>query len=165
MFDPTQPVEFISVGKVDYDLLEKLLAREQWKEADSETAQRMLEVMGREKEGWLRVEDIDCFPCEDLRKIDKLWFKYSKAHFGFSVQKRIYKSLWGTQKYHQKTWEAFGDRVGWRVQNEWLWYDDLKFVWEVPRGYLPAWGIGSGLGGGWGGWRGRLLYRVETCGL
>jgi hypothetical protein len=35
----------------------------QWKEADEETAKKMFEVAGRTKEGYLRTEDIDNFPC------------------------------------------------------------------------------------------------------
>jgi len=53
----------------------------------------MFEVAGRTKEESLRTEDIDNFPCEDLRTIDQLWVKYSNGRFGFSVQKRIYQSL------------------------------------------------------------------------
>ena len=40
--------------------------------ADEETERVMLAVMKREKEGWLRIEDIDNFCCEDLRTIDQL---------------------------------------------------------------------------------------------
>ena len=77
-------------------------------------------LASRKEDGWLRSEDIDRFPCEDLRTIDQLWVKYSNGRFGFSVQKRIYESLGGTREYDEKIWEAFGDRVGWRVNNEWL---------------------------------------------
>ena len=111
-----------------------------WKEADEETANKMLEVAGRTKEGWLREEDIDNFPCEDLQTIDQLWVKYSNGRFGFSVQKRIYQSLRGTRSYDSKVWEAFGDQVGWRVRGSWLYYNNLKFNQTAPKGHLPRFG-------------------------
>ncbi|MEG4987482.1 serine/threonine-protein kinase [Microcoleus sp. BR0-C5] len=87
----------ISAVGMDYTNLQNLLAAKKWREADEETARVMLKVAGREKEGGLNTESIDNFPCEDLRTIDQLWVKYSNGRFGFSVQKRIYKSLGGTR--------------------------------------------------------------------
>ena len=122
---------------VDYTKLRDLLATGKWQKADEETATKMLEAAGRTEERWLRIEDIDRFPCEDLRTIDQLWVKYSNGRFGFSVQKRIYESLGGTKDYDNKIWEAFGDRVGWRVNNEWLHYNELKFNTKAPVAHLP----------------------------
>ncbi|MEG4443551.1 serine/threonine-protein kinase [Microcoleus sp. AT9_B5] len=134
-----QPINLISAKGVDYGKLDRLLASEQWQEADHETKNKMLEAAGRtESERWFRIEDIYRFPCEDLRIIDQLWVKYSNGLFGFSVQKRIYESLGGSGEYDQKIWEAFGDRVGWRVNNTWLYYQHLKFPTLAPEGYLPG---------------------------
>ena len=71
---------------VDYSLLRHYLKWGMWKEADDETLRVILKAARREKEGYLRVEDMDNFPSTDLRTIDKLWVKYSKSRFGFSVQ-------------------------------------------------------------------------------
>jgi serine/threonine protein kinase len=135
-----QRINLISAKGVDYSQLDRLLASGKWQEADGETAIKMLEVAGRTKDGWLRGEDIDQFPCEDLRTIDQLWVKYSNGRFGYSVQKRIYESLGGTREYDRKIWEAFGDRVGWRVNSsKWLHYNDLKFnTNKAPQGHLPC---------------------------
>jgi serine/threonine protein kinase len=130
----SQPVNLISARGVDYSQLDRLLASEKWKEADQETAKKMLEAARRTKEGWFLSEDIPRFPCEDLRIIDQLWVKYSNGRFGFSVQKRIYESLGGSGEYDQKIWEAFGDRVGWRVNNTWLYHNELKFYTVAPGG-------------------------------
>jgi len=131
-------VKLISAVGMDYINLRNLLATKKWKEADEETARVMSKVAGREKEGWLDRKSIEKFPCEDLRTIDQLWVKYSNGRFGFSVQKRIYQSLGGTREYDQKVWEAFGDRVGWRKNNEWLYYNDLTFSAEkAPEAHLP----------------------------
>ncbi|MEG4027772.1 MULTISPECIES: serine/threonine-protein kinase [unclassified Microcoleus] len=136
---PPQPVKLISAKGVDYRQLDRLLASGKWQEADGETAIKMLEVAGRTKDGWLRGEDIDRFPCEDLRTIDQLWVKYSNGRFGFSVQKRIYESLGGSREYDRKIWAAFGERVGWRVNSsKWLHYNDLKFNTKAPIGHLPC---------------------------
>ncbi len=150
--EPDLPLK--SERGVDYTKLRDLLATGKWKEADIETVNRMLEVAGRKSEGWLRVEDIDRFPCEDLRTIDQLWVKYSNGRFGFSVQKRIYQSLGGTREYDNKIWEAFNDSVEWRVKSKWLSYNDLKFNTKAAEGHLPlGWLMGCGVGwDGGGGW-------------
>ena len=139
---PAKPVAvetaLVSAVGMDYINLRNLLAAKKWQEADAETAIVMLKVAGREKEGWLNTESIDNFPCEDLRTIDQLWVKYSNGRFGFSVQKRIYQSLGRTSKYDQKVWEAFGDRVGWRKKNSWLYYNDLTFSEKAPEAHLPT---------------------------
>ena len=133
---PPQPVKLISV---DYSQLDRLLASGKWEEAEHETKNKMLEAAGRTEERWFRISDIYGFPCEDLRTIDQLWVKYSNGRFGFSVQKRIYESLGGIIGYYdQKIWEAFGDRVGWRVNNTWLYYQHLEFPTLAPEGYLPG---------------------------
>lgn len=150
------PIELISARKIDYTNLRDLLAEKQWQAADQETAHLMLEAAQRIKEGYLRIEDMENFPCEDLQTIDQLWLHYSRAKFGFSVQKKIYQSLGGTRDYNQKLWNAFGDQVGWRVDNQWLYYTDITFDLEAALGHLPTvvWGVGGGV---------ILFSRLQTC--
>ncbi|MBE9262417.1 GUN4 domain-containing protein [Microcystis sp. LEGE 00066] len=170
-------IQLKSAKGIDYRNLEDLLKRQQWKEADDETKTVMLQVANRTKEEWLRLEDIDNFPCEDLRTIDQLWVKYSGGRFGFSVQAKIYRELGGTRQYigNRRVWNAFGDRVGWRVNNSWIYYRDVTFDLKAPLGHLPGviWCYGKGVFNGWF-WRldwlavlyGRrftLFSRVETC--
>ncbi|XZN93807.1 MAG: GUN4 domain-containing protein [Microcoleus sp.] len=144
---PTAPdVPLRSERGIDYTKLRDLLAAKKWIEADEETARVMLKVAGKEKERFLDRESIEKFPCEDLRTIDQLWVKYSSdryGRFGFSVQKRIYQSLRGTREYDQKIWEAFGRRVGWYVNKEWLGSLDLCYsagsiYTEAPEAHFPA---------------------------
>ncbi len=130
-------VELKSEKNVNSNKLRELLAAGQWKEADKETAQVMLLAAGRENEGWLDVDSIDNFPCEDLRTINQLWLNYSNGKFGFSVQKEIYESLGGTREYNQQVWESFGDHVGWRKEGNWLTYDKLTFNLNAPKAHLP----------------------------
>ena len=130
----TLEVELKSERGVDYTRLRDLLAAGEWKEADEETTTVMLRAAGRESQGWLDVEDIAYFPCEDLRTINQLWLHYSDGKFGFSVQKEIYESLGGTRD----KWEKFGDRVGWIKGGNWLFYSDLTFDIKAPHAHLPG---------------------------
>ena len=123
---------------VDYNPLRDLLASGKWKEADIETSRAMLQAAGREKQGWLRTEDIDSFDCEDLRIIDQLWLESSQGKFGLSVQKKIYEELGGTREYNENVWNNFGDRVGWRKGGNWLNYSQLTFNINAPQAHLPA---------------------------
>ncbi len=142
-----------SARGVNYSRLQQLLAAGNWKEADKETRKVMLQVVSREsKRGWLKTEDIDNFPCEDLQTIDQLWLHYSQGKFGFSVQKEIYESLGGTSEYNEVVWNKFGDRLGWRKGGQWVywrelrkWGEDETLDFQVPprpgeprNVYLPA---------------------------
>ena len=150
-------VPLVSAVGVDYTKLRDLLVAKNWKEADLETNKRMLEVAGRESQGWLRVKDVENFPCQDLGTIDKLWVKYSGGKFGFSVQKQIYQDLGGTKDYDKKVWESFGDKVGWRKGGSWLSYSELTFSEKHYMGHLPLKYAGCA--------RVVLFSRAETCRL
>lgn len=123
---------------VDYPQLENFLKSENWQAADAETRNVMLKVANREKDGWLDVQSIDKFPCEELDKINQLWVKYSQGKFGFSVQESIWKSVGGSSKPTNEVYNRFGDRVGWRVNQLWLKYDDYNFTKNAPSGHLPV---------------------------
>ncbi|MEA5558566.1 GUN4 domain-containing protein [Nodularia spumigena] len=153
-----------------YAQLAYYLAAGMWKEADKETLKVMLEVAGCEKQGYLELEDIRQFPCEDLRTIDKLWVDYSNGHFGFSVQKEIYleeggilegnrtsspfkKALapfrWIYERFGGKVrdeddekyeaLDAYVDRVGWRVEQEWIGREQVIYSTSALKGHLPFW--------------------------
>ena len=165
-----------------YTTLKDHLANGRWKDADEETFRVMLKVAERIEKGWLDPPSIRQFPCEDLRIIDQLWVKFSDGRFGFSVQKRIYIETGNKPdgKYSEKELKKFGDRIGWRVQDNWLSYHKLTFDTFAPAGHLPAASAYDGfikiekLGLDWemfhvdgdiGGVERALLSRVETCKL
>ncbi|NES71942.1 MAG: GUN4 domain-containing protein, partial [Okeania sp. SIO2D1] len=140
------------------------LVNREWKEADEETARCIFKVAGLKENNSLRAEDIENFPCTDLRTIDQLWVKYSNGKFGFSVQKKIYYNLGGTKEYNEKAWKEFADKVGWRKGQKWLYYSDLEFnISTHYTGHLPSrvrwskmwWFVGGVI----------LFSRAETCGL
>jgi hypothetical protein len=124
-----------------YQQLETFLKNSQWKEADKETDRLMLQIVGKEADQWLNEEDIQNFPCEDLRAIDKLWVDYSKGKFGFSVQKKVWMACGGVAgEYDYEVYKKFADQVGWRRSGNWLGYDELTF--SVGKGskhaHLPS---------------------------
>lgn len=122
---------------VDYTQLENLLKLERWKEADAETRNVMLKASNRQKEGWLDTKSIDKFPCKELDKIDQLWEKYSQGKFGFSVQGSIWRSVGGSSEPTNEIYNSFADRVGWRVNQRWLKYNEYNFTINAPSGHLP----------------------------
>ncbi|WP_414543876.1 GUN4 domain-containing protein [Nostoc sp. CCY0012] len=133
---------------IDYTKLRDLLAAKNWEEADMETYRVMIQAVGKEEGDYFDQDELLNFPCTDLRTIDRLWVKYSNGHFGFSVQKEIYLSVGGKAdgKYDSEAWKKFGDRVGWRVNNSWIYYSDVTFDTSSPRGHLP---LGVGIRFGW----------------
>jgi hypothetical protein len=125
-----------------YKALVNYLANGRWQEADQETNSVMLTVAERTQQGYLDVDDIKNFPCDDLQTIDQLWVKFSGGRFGFSVQKQIWIEC-GRPTDYNNDWETFGDRVGWHKDGDWLDYDNLIYDLNAPRGEFPN------CGGGW----------------
>ena len=137
------PIDIDDLGSekgVDYTRLRDLLKAGNWKDADYETYLVMLKAVAREEGDWIRTEELLKFPCTDLRTIDKLWIKHSNGQFGFSVQKQIYLSVGGIAdgRYYKETWEKFGDKVGWRMSEEWITYDKVIFSTFTKKGHLPS---------------------------
>jgi hypothetical protein len=132
-------VSLVSAKGVDYRKLRDLLKAKKWKEADAETYVKILKVANRESEGWLRVEDVQNFSCQDLGTIDKLWVKYSNGKFGFSVQKQIYQGVGGSKEYNSDDYKKFAYKVGWRKGGKWLNYSELTFSEKTLYGAPPNW--------------------------
>ncbi|MBE9093021.1 GUN4 domain-containing protein [Tychonema sp. LEGE 07203] len=162
---PTQPVTdtpLVSVNLesekgIDYSELERLLVAKKWRGADQETSVKMLEVMQQVSRGYLSEEDIRKFPAKDLETIDQLWVRHSHRRFGFSVQKGLWLKSGGKPGVYDATvWEKFGDRVGWRVNGEWVYYSELNFTSKAMPGHLP--------GGTVFGWEGGVLCGVLGLG-
>jgi ribosomal protein S2 len=136
---------------VDYSHLENSLTDRKWKEADHETRRIMLEIANRAKWGWFDDKSIHDFPPQHLRYINHLWKANSNDRFGFSQQKRIYKGLGGTAQYNAEVWLKFAETVGWKQEENWLYYGELQFDIDAPEGHLPAllghqkvrWGLGD----------------------
>ena len=118
----------------EYTRLKYLLAAGRWRQANDTTRTIVLKAVNAEKEGWLSNEQIQNFPCPVLQIIDNLWLQYSDQRFGFSVQKRIFNEC-------ERNPQVFGDRVGWSIQNTWIFASQVIYTpANAPDGHLP-WGI------------------------
>ncbi|CAD5978292.1 Ycf53-like protein [Planktothrix tepida] len=119
---------------IDYSSLIELLAKGDWKTADEYTWQLILYIGEREAEKWLRVEDIEQFPCTDLNTLNWLWEYYSHGLFSLTSQWQIFYDLDGD-------YTKFCEQVGWRMGDSWIYYEELNFTLNAPLGHLPiiAW--------------------------
>lgn len=158
--------ELDSNKEVYYSKLRNLLAAGKWQEADQETKQMLLKVANIEQQDKFESEHLHNLSCEYLRGIDKLWLKYSKGHFGFTTQKRLFEKVGGKPGIDDyKAYCRFGEEVGWLVKNHWLSERDLNFSLNAPAGHLPIAAFFPLIRG----IRSKKLYfcdflsRIETC--
>ena len=127
---------FVSAsGKDSYLKLRNLLAAKEWRKADEETYEIILQRANRVKEGWLDYSATDRLSCKLLQELDYFWLKYSNGRFGFSVQRRIWQELGGKIDYQTEC--KLGEALGWRISNRWQDYDRLNFSLEAPFGHFP----------------------------
>jgi GUN4-like/DnaJ domain len=162
--EPKQSVVIL----LNCEKLEKLLELGKLKDADHETKRLLLELASREKEGWLRPEDVESFSPQALSAIDQLWIKYSNGRFGFSVQSKIWYKLGCNSSASTSTQtiseNKFGQSVYWRKGSTWLApWDSFNYDIQAPQGSLPREYIFA-LSGWWSyskGWIGYLLWRFD----
>ncbi|CAD5930740.1 Tetrapyrrole-binding protein, chloroplastic [Planktothrix tepida] len=124
-----------------YRKLRDLLATENWREADEETTNIMLEIMGKSSLDNIIPDEVMNFPCSALQLLDQLWMSYSNNRFGFSVQQQIYTRLGGNDDISDvdmKVLQAMGTEMGWMVNNKLLDYEDLDFSSSAPVGCHPS---------------------------
>lgn len=126
--------------QVDYTPLRNLLTQQQWYKANEKTRELMLRAAGRETQGWMSIQNVQEFPCWDLKTIDRLWQESSQGLFGFSVQFLIFVSTGNKpgKLLSIESYEEFGDRVGWREQGQWIGFkENLTYSLDAPTGHLP----------------------------
>ena len=136
---------------VDYSKLEQLLKNQQWLEADEETCNVMIDVLG----GRGLVKNFKNYPWTSIEKIDRLWADASGKKFGFFAQARIWQ-----QVNRDKT--KFEIQVGWRLPNAAKAINQSKLklnLEEAEVGHFPAFFKSWG-GGGWS-FTAYLLDRVS----
>ncbi|NEP77999.1 MAG: hypothetical protein F6K39_07310 [Okeania sp. SIO3B3] len=120
--------------KIDYTALENFLSSDKFKEADQETLRILLSLVGREKQYWFNLKDIENIPCKDLDKINQLWIYYSNGKFGFSIQKQIWIELGGKPGIYDVTIaDIFLKQVGWGEKYK----EDIIYKISAPDGHLP----------------------------
>lgn len=97
-----------------YPQLEHFLQFRNWKVAEIKTSQIMLTLAYAKKQGYLDKESILRIPCEDLRKIDRLWGVHSDNNYGFSVQAKI--------------WSEKGNRLNIKKEEDWTQTDIVNYL-------------------------------------
>jgi uncharacterized caspase-like protein len=129
--------------KIDYERLTALLKIKQWNLADEETWKLILKMSYREKDGWIRVSDIEKISCHDLYQLDYLWKCSSAGKFGLSAQcsQYIECGLVSSSSFNMGIWEDFGDAVGWRQNGYWIENSDIISLNQSNVGHLPAIGV------------------------
>ena len=126
-----------SVKDSKYAELARLVNAGEWRAADQETYRLMITTVEKGEGQWFEEEDLENFPCEDLRAIDNLWVRASNGHFGFSVQKKIWEKCGSPMSYNDD-YKKFMEAVGWRSGDDFVRYSQYKFLPTLsPRGELP----------------------------
>ena len=130
---PQGVVPLTSGKNIDYSNLQRLLAQQDFQQADVVTIQKLCELAGKSamERKWLYFTEVDSFPIADLQTIDWLWRVHSEGKFGFSVQRKIWLSV---GKDFNKLWP----KIQWKDGNNWTRYPN-KFTWNLsaPKGHLP----------------------------
>lgn len=136
--------------RIHYIALQRSLAAQQWQVADQETKAAFHRLCGLSlSESFTAFHAVE-IPCQDLRIIDRLWIKYSKGRFGFSVQQRLWQKYDARYWDKAEVWRVFANRVGWRVSNplvdnHWKRYQEISFTSRAPVGHLPYLGDNFGI--------------------
>jgi serine/threonine protein kinase len=135
--DPRED-DLISAVGLDYKILQNLLSRQKWKEADLETWGLLCDALGKRRRSYLYPQELTQLPCADLLTIDRLWVKYSKSHFGLSIQSQIYENV-------ERDYGKFCAQIGWLTYNPHNPSEGLQFKLSAPSGHLPSriWTAGS----------------------
>jgi hypothetical protein len=163
LFSRAKDGYLFQASKIDFTLLQNLLDNKKWRLADSATHQLMSEIVGKQEQGYLSLEDIRDFPCDALCKINKLWVSRSKGKFGFSIQSAIYQKC--AREYDDSIyWDKFLTCVGWMKDDEVVYYSEFRFVDEAPKAHLPCPGKWKTWHEEWDfDWVSSLYERVRDC--
>ena len=142
------------VVEIKYESLKKFLAAKNWKSADAQTMNSLLEEAIKNRsdrkptQDWLDPADIRVLPCPELSNINQLWAGASNNRFGFVAQSRVWESVGGTtatEPDNLNVRKNFSSRVGWQGADrvpltlEKLFQSIVdKTITEIPEGYLPS---------------------------
>ena len=122
-----------SARDINYSAFQKSLVQERFEDADRLTTSFLRKLAGpsAEQRGYVYFSEVENIPHEDLITIDRLWIAYSQGKFGFSVQRRLLKSLGGR-------YELLWPKIGWKKDGVWTRYPG-SFDWTMksPEGHMP----------------------------
>lgn len=152
---------------LDFTNLTQSLQAQNWRRANDETRDLILQATGRKAIGWIPPSDLQSISCSDLQTIDNLWKEYSNGRFGFSVQFPLYLETGNRpgRLVSDDAFNRFGDKVGWRKNGDWIIFiENLNYSINAPIGHFPNPRPEYSITGG------RLLYstlaqRMVQCNL
>ncbi|AJY45794.1 GUN4 domain-containing protein [Martelella endophytica] len=126
-----------------YGRMRDELAAGDFKAANTEASEIVLQLANRTNEGWLGTDDVERLPCADLVYMDALFMNASGGRFGLSAQEKVLATLdekgETTLSRTPDRLDAFGSAVGWRRDGRWLTYDEMSFApADAPVGHLPV---------------------------
>ncbi|CAK0863592.1 unnamed protein product, partial [Prorocentrum cordatum] len=129
-----EPPELKSDREVDYSKLKDLLSSSDFRGADQETRDLLIQLGGPAavKRGWVYFIEVRTMPVADLQTIDSLWQHYSKGKFGFASQRKIWRQC-------REQFDKFALEVSW-FTDKWKnrnWPDDFIYSVDAPSGHLP----------------------------
>ncbi|HBE58732.1 MAG TPA: serine/threonine kinase [Cyanobacteria bacterium UBA11149] len=124
-----------------YTKLYHFLNQKDWKDADIETRQLMLQIAGADsrEDRLLTANDIQQYSQRystiplfrvKTNRSDRLWLQASQGHFGFSVISNLYQAV-------NEDYFLLADQVGWRSEKDWIDYNKINFTLDAPVGHLP----------------------------
>jgi len=137
---PDIPAELPSDAGLDYIPLATMLATGDYKSADQFTRDALIKLAGDEavKRGFVYWTDVKKIPALDLATIEKLWLRFSKGHFGYSVQKRAWDVEFGNFDNTIRRLGWTKDENGNERKLKWFGSNEFKYtVEEAPKGHLP----------------------------
>ena len=133
--------KLVNKSNITYSNLDKLLAQENWQEADIMTANLLLKIGDQDNSDWLDSDEINNFDCDEIKKIDLLWQYYSGGKFGFDIQKKAYLETGNKLgDYDEQAYKAFGEKIGWFKDNQWVNYETIfsfSSLKDASLGLLP----------------------------
>ena len=127
--------------ELNFQPLETALAAQQFHQANEVTRRLLLAATNRTRQGWLTTDTIEQISCDNLKKIDELWLKYSDSRFGFTPQFEAFLATGNRpgRLMSPESYDKFGDRIGWRKDNQWVIFKkNLDFSINAPAGHLPS---------------------------
>jgi hypothetical protein len=127
---------------MDYVPLANMLLIGDFKGADQFTRDALIQIAGENarKRGYVYFTEVKGLPEADMATIEKLWLKYSKGKFGYTVQRAIWN-----QVTVGKDFERFCRKIGWNtvengIERKLKWFGKSEFIYDLekaPVGHLP----------------------------
>lgn len=137
-------------GTLHYSRLRNFLMVQDWEAADWETRSALSRAAGCDSPEAFKPNFIAAVPSRDFLMINRLWMRYSRGRFGFSVQKVVWEQCYNTFWEKTEIWRVFANRVGWRStplmgEGRWKRYGEITFGTHAPVGHLPFLGDNFGI--------------------